>query len=305
MRFLKTIIDNVLNNKMDNYPEIFNNSVTQSLINHNPLTAKAVSDIKHYSNYFNGNTSQGTMPPPGEHKFLSNAEEMMSDVNYKHFTYLINECGFRDALPANTDKNIFGYFGCSFTFGEGLDTTDNFPYKISKHFNKPCLNLGQSGTGATRIALTFAAAANIWNMETAVVTLPNWARFHYVDTKNGMKSLHLPWDIDDAECNNIRKLMVENFSDQYMLSATKDAINYIVTTAKLKNINLILTSWDPDVSRIINLTTKYLCPHYSMSAATDDINNKARDKIHPGINLVNQQVSNLIKYINESKYVTV
>ena len=304
MNLLKLIKNNYINNKINEYPDVITEIVRTSLINTSPIQANKASDIKFYSNYFNGNTSQGTMPPPGEHKFLSVFEESRSNPNYKDFTYFINDCGFRDQLPDENSDNIFGFFGCSFTFGEGLDSKDNFPHLISQHYNKKCLNLGQTGTGASRIALTFAAAANIWNIETAIVTLPNWARFHYVDVDCSMKSLHLPYEIDNIECNTIREFMVEHFSDQYMLAATKDAINYIITVAKLKNIKLILTSWDPDVAKIIQSVSNYEAPIFSMiesNPPSDD--DKARDYIHPGITLVNRQVTSLIQIIDRSYYV--
>jgi hypothetical protein len=272
-----------------------------------PVTANVPRDLKYYSNYYNGNTNQGYMPETGIHKFLNKDEQSRSNISYKEFSYHINDIGFRDQYPDKDVKKLFAFFGCSMTLGEGLPTEDNFPHLVSKHFNKQHLNLGLPGVGAYRIALIFAAAVNVWDIETAVVTLPNWARFHYVDSMDNMKLIHLPWSIDNKECETVRQHILTDFSDQYMLSATKDAINYITMIAKLKNINLVLTAWDPDVGRMITTITGYHVPKYDL---WDPYTEKksgdfARDNIHPGINLVNNYVEKLKETIQRKNYVTV
>lgn len=270
-----------------------------------PTSARQPLDMRYYANYFNGNTDQGGMPAPGIHKFLNVNEKAQSNNNYKDFNYVINDIGFRDTYPHPTEKGIYGFFGCSMTLGEGLATEDNFPHLVSSHFNKLHANFGLPGIGAYRIALIFAAAANIWNFETAVVTFPNWARFHYVDSKNNMKLIHLPYSINDPECETVRNDILNDFSDQYMLSATKDAINYIVTVAKLKNINLILSAWDPDVSRIIEAITEYQVPRFNLwtPGKQPEPGDFARDNIHPGVNLVNTYVEKLKTTITNKHYV--
>jgi len=279
----------------------------ESLRRRSPVAAKEPSDLKYYSNYYNGNTDQGYMPETGIHKFLNKNEQAQSNPDYKDFNYCINDIGFRDQYPTADEKNLFAFFGCSMTLGEGLPTEDNFPYLVSKHYNKQHLNFGLPGVGAYRIALIFAAAVNVWDIETAVVTFPNWARFHYVDSNNNMKLIHLPYSIDNKECETVRQDILADFSDQYMLSATKDAINYITMIAKLKNINLILSAWDPDVSRMIETITGYDVPRYNL---WDPFKQKqagdfARDNIHPGTNLVNTYVEKLKETIKNKNYVAV
>ena len=272
-----------------------------------PVAAKVPEDLKYYSNYHNGNTNQGEMPEPGIHKFLNRDEQSRSSTDYKDFSYYINDIGFRDQYPDKSTQNIFAFFGCSMTLGEGLPTEDNFPHRVSKHFNRQHLNLGLPGVGAYRIALMFAAAVNVWNIETAVVTLPNWARFHYVDSMDNMKLIHLPWSIDNKECETVRQHILTDFSDQYMLSATKDAINYITMIAKLKNINLVLTAWDPDVARMITTITGYCGPKYDLwdPFKQQEPGDFARDNIHPGTKLVNNYVEKLKETIKNKNYVAV
>jgi hypothetical protein len=92
-----------------------------------------------------------------------------------------------------------------------------------------------------------------------------------------------------------------------MLSATKDAINYIVMVAKLKNINLVLSAWDPDVSRIIEAITGYDVPKYNLwNPFKEKIpGDFARDNIHPGVNIVNNYVEKLKDTISRKHYVRI
>jgi hypothetical protein len=278
--------------------------IEEGLAIRSPALAKQPADMLPYSNYFNNCVDQGLTPGPGIHKFLNIAEEERSDPKYKLFDYYINDIGFRDPYPT-TDNKVFGFFGCSMTLGEGLPSEDNFPSLLANKFNIPCLNLGLPGIGAHRIAQIFAASANIWNIDTALVTLPNWARFHYVDSQNDAKSIHLPYPTKDRECELVRMAMLREFSDQYMLSASKDAINYIITVAKLKNIKLILTSWDPDVSRMIEYTTGYEAPHYNLWEPSVALvsGDHARDGMHPGVNIVNRYVDKITACIKDGHYV--
>ena len=271
-----------------------------------PINAKTIDDIKWYSNTFNEN-EQAIIPAAGVHKFLNENEKNSSDTSYPYdFSYHINEMGYRDELPQQSASNIMAFIGCSFTFGEGLASEHNFPHKVSKHFNKTCLNLGLSGTGAIRQSLIFAASCNIWNIDTAVITLPNWARFNYVDRNCYLKSIHLPYYYpNNPECENIRKFMIMDFSDEYMLAATKDAINQIAMTAKMHNVKLILSSWDGSIMKMINSILDYDVPGYNlwMPGSPMKEGDLARDNMHPGINLVNQYTEKLIHTINQCNYV--
>ena len=76
--------------------------------------------------------------------------------------------------------------------------------------------------------------------------------------------------------------------------------------AKLKNINLVLTAWDPDVGRMIKTITGYNVPKYDLwdpykEKQPDDF---ARDNIHPGTTLVNGYVEKLKDTIQRKNYVT-
>lgn len=277
-------------------------NIAAELKNRSPLLAKQPADMIHYSNLQNSTLLNQGFPPPGIHKFLNKPEEDRSIPNWPiEFSYHINEIGFRGHLPLQNEKRLLSFFGDSCTFGEGMPEEYLFPYMIGSHLHRSILNLGMPGTGVHRIAMTFSAAVRVWNIETAIITFPNYARFNYVTSKNHMLSILPPHPTAPQEAEEIRLSLVKNFSEQYFISAAKDAIAWIITTANERKINLILGSWDPCVCDIIQTTTGYLPVRFFMHPSGGDC---ARDKVHPGI-LANQiYTSSLINYIENKNYVT-
>jgi hypothetical protein len=73
-------------------------------------------------------TDIGVQPRSGVHRFkkLTAAGDVIYDV-----TYTIGSDGFR--VADNPDaRNRVNFFGCSFTFGEGLNDNETLPYLVSK-----------------------------------------------------------------------------------------------------------------------------------------------------------------------------
>jgi len=275
--------------------------IVPELKNRSPLLAKQPADMIFYSNLQNGTLLNQGFPPPGTHEFLNQPEKDRSIPNWPiEFSYHINEAGFRGTLPSVDEKRLLGFFGCSCTFGEGLPEDRVFPYIVGSHDNRTILNLGMPGTGVHRIAMTFSAAVRIWDIETAIITFPNYARFNYVTSKNHMLSIVPPHPTQPQEAEEIRLSLVKNFSEQYFISAAKDAITWIITTANERKINLILGSWDPHVCDIIQATTGYVPIWFQLHPQGGE---SARDKVHPGIYANQLYASDLINYIENKNHV--
>lgn len=275
------------------------NSSLDSLAKMNPRNAKSPSDMYYYSNLYNKSTIEMRFPGTGKFKYLNMAEEQRSKKEYKEFEYLINDIGFRNSYPLMTDENIMGFFGCSMTFGEGLPTEDTFPHIVSQHFNKSCLNLGMPGASSKRIAKIFDAATEIWKIETAIVTLPNWARFHYVGSNGLISSIALPHYHGIPESEKVRNAMVKRFSDQHMFSMMQDDINHILLIAKQKNINLIFGSWTDETQQLIKHATNYPPAQYVYDVRVET----ARDNCHPGPIAARKYANRLIEIIGSNNYV--
>jgi len=71
-----------------------------------------------------------------------------------------------------TKEYDFGCFGCSLTFGTGLDSKDVWPSLLSPNH----LNLAVSSLGIDGIYLNLTNALNKFNWQKTVIVLPNWER---------------------------------------------------------------------------------------------------------------------------------
>lgn len=274
--------------------------ILKAISEKSPLLAETPADLYFYSNRQNKAELQQGFPPPGIHKFLNKPEEFRSLPTYpKDFSYYINDIGFRDQYPDPSTKRIMAFFGCSCTFGEGLPTEDLFVTHVSNYFNLPSCNFGMPGASASRIALIFAAAARIWNIDTAVITLPSWSRFLYVSSENFMYNVLPANKTEPKEAEDVRNALVKNFSNQYLMFAFKDAICYIVATAKEKNIRLYLGTWDGESAEIIQACTKYRPENFELNLVAET----ARDKVHPGPNSSRKYANQLISRIKKNDHV--
>jgi len=279
--------------KMSNVFNIINNMKPKTA-----LLSKVPIDMRQFSSYYNNTKLEQEMPPPGVHKWLNSSEKLRSKKEYEDFSYTINDIGFRDEYP-EAKKSVLGFFGCSFTFGEGLPSEKNFPRLLSNDLNMPMLNLGMPGTGAHRIYLTMVAASNIWNIDTAIVTLPNFSRFHYVDNNGNFTSIVPPHPIQPQEVEKVRRSIVKTFSENYLMSQTRDAVQNIIILAKLKGIKLILGSWDMSNCLMIKECFKYESINYKYNLRLET----ARDNIHPGPQAALQYMNEIKKFIEKNQYV--
>lgn len=278
---------------------MINQTILDEIKNRSPLRASTPLDMLYYSNLHNKAGWEMGFPGIGTFKYLNKAEEDRSKKDYKDFSYVVNEMGFRGAYPAPDKSKVLGFFGCSITFGEGLPEEDNFPYQLSQYYKKDCLNLGMCGASSHRIALIFQAATQIWDIETAVITLPNWGRFNYIDKENNFLSVIPPHPHHSDEGEAVRRSMVKHFSDQYLMSATKDASSFIVSIAKEKNINLILGSWDQETREIIQVGLDYQSAPFIYNIREES----ARDNVHPGPASCLDYTRTIKHYIDNKKYV--
>jgi hypothetical protein len=185
-------------------------------------------------------------------KYVSKEEEASSKKEWPDdFSYFINDIGFRGNYPSIDNKRLFAFFGCSVAFGQGLPEHKIYADLISKHYNKKYLNFGIPGAGIHRTALTLSAASKIWDIETAVINLPPFTRLHYVDSDNRLQSILLTHNTSEPEIEAVRISVLKDFSNQFLAADSIDAIQWIIDIAKSKNINLVLSSWDPDTIQLI------------------------------------------------------
>jgi hypothetical protein len=228
-------------------------------------------------------------------KYFSEEEKNNSlEIWPDDFGYFINDIGFRGNYPAIEDKQLLASFGCSIAFGQGLPEDKIYCDIISKHYNKKYLNLGIPGANCHRIALTFCAAVKIWNIDTAIINLPPFTRFHYCDSTNHLQSILPAYPIAVDELEIVRNDIVKHFSDQFLLSQTIDAISWIIDIARANNIRLILSSWDNDMIEIGKTA-------FDLNIVKFNTLDKARDG-HPGELSHSQFANNIINILASGTY---
>jgi hypothetical protein len=227
-------------------------------------------------------------------RYISEEEKNNSLPNQEDFSYYINDIGFRGQYPSTDDKRLLAVFGCSIAFGQGVAEDKTYADVIAQHYSKKYLNLGIPGAGCHRTALTFSAATKIWDIETAVINLPPFTRFHYSDKTNHFQSILLSYEECQDELENIRKDVIQHFSDQFLLSQTIDAIQWIMDISKSKNINLVLASWDLDTIELVKTA-------FDSDILKFNVIDKARDG-HPGVKSHKAFADDVIKILASGTY---
>ncbi len=92
-----------------------------------------------YDNFLN------LLKEPGNVGLLKKFGWIDDNNNPTDIKYLLNDYGFRS--KNFTDKPGILFFGCSHTFGVGVDQHMSWPELICNHYNLECYNLGMPGKG--------------------------------------------------------------------------------------------------------------------------------------------------------------
>jgi hypothetical protein len=248
-----------------------------------PHLATSRQYIKYHGPWYH-NSSDRFPFQSGTYKFLSIAEEQRS-IPYKHFEYHVNELGYRNTIPDEQCDTV-GVFGCSFTFAEGVANEDAFYSLIEPHTSLPTLNLGMIGCTSQQIASVFMAAANIWKMKYAIITLPAPERFHYVTSENKHWPVYPKQDRHASEHENVRKSLYKNFSTEHFWHSTKDVVVSIAMAGKLHGIPIIWGSWNEFTKDIVSHTLNTDCLFFDYKNPDGSVLKGdwiGRDNMHPGI----------------------
>lgn len=238
--------------------------------------------------YFDEYSKFGWIP------YFSEEEKNNTVNNQETFSYYMSDIGFRGQYPSVNDKQLLASFGCSVAFGQGLPEDKIYAKLIAQHYNKKYLNLGIPGASCHRIALTFSAAVRVWDIETAIINLPPFTRFHYCDSTNHLQSILLSYDIDLPDLENVRKDIIKHFSNQFLASQSIDAIQWIIDIAKSRNIKIVLASWDLDTIQLVKLA-------FDLDILKFNTIDQARDK-HPGSESHKVFADNVIKILTSETY---
>jgi hypothetical protein len=222
-------------------------------------------------------------------KFLLSKEDT---VNFP-WKYEVNKYGYR-GKDWNFNKNTFGFFGCSFTFGIGVKRS--ISNIVEKNLSMECINLGIPGGSFKNIIKSFAAFTNHHPLEYALITLPEYHRIYYPRIEKNVcihSNLLFNYISKDRTTEKIKKNMLKYYNEDLMMSDIADLVDWAETISKIRDIKLFWSFWDPSTySKCINLVDT------NRTVEFPDILDKARDNGHPGPETVNQWSKNVLKRLN-------
>jgi hypothetical protein len=197
--------------------------------------------------------------------------------------YTINQYGFRDVWRNKAKRPNIGFYGCSNTFGEGVESSKHWTTLLSKHYNMCKYNFGIGGASALRIARTFVATQQVLNLNYAVILLPALHRVDYAEiSENGATEMQmLPW-----KNPNFSKSQEKKWTDIY---ATYDnsmfimnliyAVSMITESAKAHNVKIVFSSWCGETLYTLGkINAPNLYPNLALKTR-----DHARDGEHPGL----------------------
>jgi hypothetical protein len=264
-----------------------------------PLSVKTLKDLRPYGYLKSDFFKQSSLEQESdfiELKYVQDRERL----KYKEdpWKYYINFYNFRDEWDFTSTKKRIGFFGCSFTFGEGIKSEDTFAKIVGRETDLNCFNFGVGGSSIERIARTFSAVTRVINLDIAVITLPAWHRQMHVGKSGDIINLmpgysHL--NVGYEKLSEALTTLDENF---YLVRATT-SINWIYDISCYKNIKVLFTSWDHP----LNNFCKLLLPDNTLKPFPNIDDKCARDNLHPGVKSQRAHASQIIEAIHDRTWI--
>lgn len=238
-------------------------------------------------------------------KFLNNEEKVNSLQNFLdnpkecNWTYEINQYGYRGKnwrLDPNTKK--IGFFGCSITFGQGLDEPYIFPSLVEQFYGPAkveCINFGHIGSSTHRIARTLSAAVSMINFDAVIITLPSLYRFLITDSNNEITDV-----VPNSAYDNVKhkqEAIFKYFTDADFQLFAGDNIAWM--KSELKGHDKVL--WCTWCDHTYEILKQHISDDAILPSFTSD-GPLARDNIHPGKIAHAKQFRNIVKKLGKSPW---
>jgi len=228
-------------------------------------------------------------------------KETMQDAEKENFdkdpwTYYFNKFNFRDEFNADSPKKKIGFFGCSFTMGEGIKREKTFAYQVASEFDLEYFNFGAPGSSVERVARTFSMSTKLVNLDYAVITFPSHFRQFYQNSNSEIINIIPGWP------HSGYKKMVETLytlDDEFFAVKAVSHINWVHDVAEANNIKIIYSSWDHPLNELCS----FLAPKQTIDPFPNIDDKCARDNMHPGIKSQTAHAEQIIKAINDRAWV--
>lgn len=232
-------------------------------------------------------------------------EELKLAVAYRHSNLIssqkdfnTNSLGFRD--KEILDKVDICYYGCSITYGLGVDIDCRWTNLIDDSIGTRSNNFGVPGASIEDIAQLFITTTKLISMDTAVFLLPDVLRSTLPIAHNN--------DFTYSKIYSHYQTVYQKGSDEYKLcdlyfkipesvhvDKMRAYVEIIINWAKLKNINLVLASWAYETLSLLN----NIC-HDDIKLLRNQmlLDNNGSDGLHPGIESHKKLAGDIVKVIN-------
>lgn len=222
-------------------------------------------------------------------------EEGRTKLKFEDVRYYINDYACRGEWSINTlDPHCLkvAVFGCSFTFGVGIDEDSTWHALVKKSLrtDKPIqlINLGYPGGSIGRSLRLFKYLTDVYPLDIAIFLLPTHWREEYPEHKKqvGTHFYNL--------IPNVNPHHIEDKWEQFYTYATEETqiynaiknVSHIDAIAKSKNIETFFSTWDFPLYEHLKkkcLTKQQILPYFEFLENHKNIENGfARDGAHPG-----------------------
>lgn len=230
-----------------------------------------------------------------EHQSFEIAKFTTEFSNKKNssWSYKINRYGYR-GNNWNFNRDTIGFFGCSFTFGIGVE--HSISDIVARELNVDTVNLGCPGSSIENVAKTFCSFVRHHPLKVAVITLPDYTRLFYPSydriNKEWICSNLLVNMKNERNLEKVKKSAYRYLNEDLLFSKLADTIDWIETTANANNITTFYSSWnEPTHEMVGQLVDQNRLIRYP------NVVDKARDDGHPGPKTNEQWKNNIIEKI--------
>jgi hypothetical protein len=234
-------------------------------------------------------------PADDESRFLESLKTQPEDWYYrtKDITYKLNSHGYRTQEFNTIDwANSIVLFGCSCTFGIGVDEDETISYYLSQITNRPVINMGWPGGSNMSMLMNSSVLKQEYPTPYAVVFLWSTTDRFVMFTDLGIHNVG-PWDMEEN-----RKHLNEIYSHNTIYTKAFEGINYF---SENETIHAHFTN--EFAKYMWKDKTKYITGTFFGSTAEMidvdlkfSIDNGARDLIHNGRNS-NLKAANSLDYL--------
>ena len=214
---------------------------------------------------------------PTNLKYSCAWEEKNTVITDETFDYYINEYAFRDQIKNLEYTKKIGFFGCSTTFGLGLDSNNIFPTLVEQHLGKnfESINLGVNGASVVRIARLLSISLKLFNFSTVIILLPSHERFSVTIPDGYVVDLHPlanPY-------TTMHTAFYQGFNNNTRYSLFCDYISWMIAEIENAGVTALWSSWDDDTYDILtkNIDKDNLLPMFNRHTKV-----MARDGLHSG-----------------------